>query len=55
MTQVTHPPAQLVREYMARRANERTPPPSPEEIRRQLGRGLEEAVRASERKAIKRG
>jgi hypothetical protein len=55
MTQVTHPPAQLVREYMQRRFQERTPPPAPADIRRQLGWELIEAERASGKQAINRG
>ena len=37
MTMVTHPPKQLVRDFMRERAKERTPPPAPQDIRRQLG------------------
>ena len=37
MNHTTHPAKDLVREYMARRARELKPPPTPEEIRRQLG------------------
>ncbi|MFC5458979.1 hypothetical protein [Massilia niabensis] len=33
----TNPPKHLVREYLARRSRDPQPPPSPEEIRRQLG------------------
>lgn len=40
MSNVSNPPKQLVREYLERRAREAKPPPSPEEIRRQLGWGL---------------
>ncbi|MFP5393681.1 MAG: hypothetical protein ACLGI6_19385 [Gammaproteobacteria bacterium] len=40
MTALTHPPKQLVRQYLARRTREQKPPPSPEEIRRELGWGL---------------
>jgi hypothetical protein len=43
MTQVTHPPKQDVRDFMVRRRESREPPPSLEEIRRQLGWGLVEA------------
>lgn len=32
-----NPPKHLVREYLARRSREKQPPPTPEEIRRQLG------------------
>jgi hypothetical protein len=37
---VTNPPKQVVREYLEQRAREKSPPPTPEEIRRQLGWGL---------------
>ena len=40
MSNVTHPPKQVIREYLERRSREQKPPPSPEEIRRQLGWGL---------------
>ena len=41
MTATTkYPPKHLVREYLARRSRDRSPPPSPEEIRRQLGWGI---------------
>jgi hypothetical protein len=36
----SHPPKHLVREYLERRTKESAPPPSPEEIRRQLGWGM---------------
>jgi len=36
----SHPPKHLVREYLERRSKDTTPPPTPEEIRRQLGWGL---------------
>lgn len=36
----SHPPKHLVREYLERRAKDPTPPPTPEEIRRQLGWGM---------------
>ena len=35
--QITHPTKEQVRAYMARRESARRPPPSPAEIRRQLG------------------
>jgi hypothetical protein len=35
-----HPPKHLVREYLERRSKESNPPPTPEEIRRQLGWGM---------------
>lgn len=40
MTQTTHPSKYLVRAYLERRSGEVKPPPTPEEIRRQLGWGL---------------
>lgn len=40
MTQANHPSKQVVREYLERRSHEVKPPPTPEEIRRQLGWGL---------------
>jgi hypothetical protein len=45
MTQTTHPNKEQVRSYMAKRREESTPPPSPEEIRTQLGWQLVEAER----------
>jgi hypothetical protein len=36
----SHPPKHLVREYLERRAKDPKPPPTPEEIRRQLGWGM---------------
>jgi len=35
-----HPPKHLVRAYLERRTKESGPPPTPEEIRRQLGWGM---------------
>ena len=35
-----NPPKHLVREYLARRTRDPKPPPTPEEIRRQLGWGM---------------
>jgi hypothetical protein len=43
MTQTTHPEKEMVRSYMAQRREAQEPPPSPEEIRRQLGWNLVEA------------
>lgn len=40
MAQTTHPSKYVVRAYLERRSQEVKPPPSPEEIRRQLGWGL---------------
>ncbi len=37
MATVTHPTKEQVRAHMQRRAREHTPPPSPEDIRRELG------------------
>ena len=37
MTQTTKPSKHLTREYLERRTHEESPPPSLEEIRRQLG------------------
>lgn len=34
-----------VRQYLQQRQKDHTPPPSPEEIRRQMGRDLEDAAR----------
>ncbi|MDB5916390.1 MAG: hypothetical protein JWR40_624 [Massilia sp.] len=39
MSTTSHPTKHLVREYLERRAREAAPPPTPEEIRRQLGWG----------------
>jgi len=40
MPMTPHPPKHLVREYLERRARDTQPPPTPEEVRRQLGWGL---------------
>jgi hypothetical protein len=40
MSAIKHPPKHLVRAYLERRKHEQMPPPSPEEIRRQLGWGM---------------
>ncbi len=40
MTQANHPSKHAIRAYLERRSHEAKPPPSPEEIRRQLGWGL---------------
>jgi len=37
---ITRPSHQKVRQYMEERRKSKEPPPSPEEIRRQLGWGL---------------
>jgi hypothetical protein len=39
-TSISHPPKHLVREYLERRSKESKPPPTPEEVRRQLGWGM---------------
>ncbi|GGY19581.1 hypothetical protein [Pseudoduganella dura] len=39
-TQSNHPSKEAVREYLERRNHDAEPPPTPEEIRRQLGWGL---------------
>jgi hypothetical protein len=39
MSTMQHPTKFLVREYLERRARDSAPPPTPEEIRRQLGWG----------------
>ena len=40
MSAISHPPKHLVREYLERRSRDPKPPPSPEEVRRQLGWGM---------------
>jgi hypothetical protein len=35
--QTNHPPKEVVREYTDRRSREKSPPPTPDEIRRILG------------------
>ena len=40
MATFTHPPKHVVRAYLERRCRDPKPPPSPEEIRRQLGWGM---------------
>ena len=40
MAQTTHPSKYLVRAYLERRNHDPKPPPTPEEIRRQLGWGM---------------
>lgn len=49
MTQTTHPSKEQVRQYMARRQEERRPPPSPQQVREQLGWKLIEAERQQAR------
>lgn len=45
MTQTTHPTKQLVRDYMDERTRSDDPPPTPDEIRRQLGWNLISSLR----------
>ncbi|VXA92533.1 hypothetical protein [Massilia sp. 9I] len=40
MSEIKQPPKHLVREYLERRVRDSAPPPTPEEIRRQLGWGM---------------
>lgn len=40
MAQATHPSKHAIRAYLERRSHDSKPPPSPEEIRRQLGWGM---------------
>jgi hypothetical protein len=40
MAQTTHPPKELVRKVMACQREQRAPPMSPEQLRRELGWGL---------------
>ncbi|MET0322914.1 MAG: hypothetical protein ABW069_19500 [Duganella sp.] len=40
MSHTTQPSKHLVRDWLKRRAQELKPPPTPEEIRRQLGWGM---------------
>jgi hypothetical protein len=40
MSTINHPPKQAVRAYMEQRKRAGSPPPTPEEIRRQLGWGM---------------
>jgi len=40
MAAFTHPPKHVVRAYLERRSRDPKPPPTPEEIRRQLGWGM---------------
>ena len=40
MSTIIQPTKQLVRAYLERRSHDSKPPPTPEEIRRQLGWGL---------------
>jgi hypothetical protein len=40
MPTIKQPPKQLVRSYLEERSKSPLPPPSPEEVRRQLGWGM---------------
>lgn len=40
MATANHPSKEQVRKFMAERREAKTPPPSPEQIRRELGWGL---------------
>ncbi len=40
MFTINHPPKQAVRAYLEQRKRDGSPPPTPEEIRRQLGWGM---------------
>ena len=40
MLEIKHPPKHVVRAYLERRSKDTAPPPTPEEIRRQLGWGM---------------
>jgi hypothetical protein len=48
MTNTTRPPPHLVREWLERRTHSEEPPPTPEEIRRQLGWKIIEAEREAQ-------
>jgi hypothetical protein len=50
MTQTIKPSNQQVRSWMQQRQAERKPPPSPDEIRRELGWQMVEAERAASRR-----
>lgn len=43
--QSNHPDKQKVREFMQQRQAQKLPPPTPEEVRRELGWGLVDAER----------
>jgi hypothetical protein len=45
MTATTHPTKEAVRKFMRKRQVEHKPPPSPEQIKRELGWHLVEAER----------
>jgi hypothetical protein len=48
MTKTTQPPKESVREYFDRRTHSEDPPPTSEEIRRQLGWALIQAEREAQ-------
>lgn len=49
MTHTTHPTKEAVRKLMAKHREEKTPPLSPEEYRRELGWELIEAEREAQK------
>lgn len=49
MTQTTKPSNQQVRSWMQQRQVDRTPPPSPDQVRRELGWQMVEAERETNR------
>lgn len=49
MPQTSKPTNEQVRNWMQQRQADRSPPPSPEQIRRELGWGLVEAQRAGQK------
>jgi hypothetical protein len=53
MTQTTHPPKEIVREVMRRHREEKTPPLSPQEFRRQLGWELVEDDRKAQERVVR--
>lgn len=48
MTPVNHPSPQQVRDWMKKRRAEKTPPPSPEQVRRELGWELVRNTKSAE-------
>ena len=48
VTDTTHPSPQTVREYLERRTHSEDPPPTPDEIRRELGWNLISVERQAE-------
>lgn len=51
MPQASHPTKEQVRQYMQQRQEEHRPPPTPEQIKRELGWHLVEAERKGARNA----